>query len=128
MVAAPGVQPAGQTSPCSATNWNARTRRSASSTSRPTASLVRQAAASLNQTLQRTREVVDRDLLQRAGGVDDEEAAERDASVFKQRAVGRRNLLRHVCQQRNLHVAEPAALARSTHPRQVALGRVCTWR
>ena len=74
--------------------------------------------------LRRTREVVDGDLLQSAGRVDDEKAAQRDAGVLEQRAVRGGNLLGHVRKERDLHVAEPTALARSAHPRQVALSRV----
>mmetsp|Transcript_44705 Transcript_44705/g.74304 ORF Transcript_44705/g.74304 Transcript_44705/m.74304 type:complete len:292 (+) Transcript_44705:539-1414(+) len=69
-------------------------------------------------------QVVHRDLLQHALGVDQEQPAERNADVFQQHAVIGRDGLGHVRHDGDLHVPQPAALPGGADPGQVRFLRV----
>ncbi|DAZ93704.1 TPA: hypothetical protein N0F65_010199 [Lagenidium giganteum] len=69
-------------------------------------------------------QVVDRHLLQHALWVDDEQATQGNAGVFKQHPILGRNDLGQVRHKRNAHTAEAATAAWQTRPRQVRLSRV----
>src|ERR1043165_5669074 len=68
-------------------------------------------------------EVVDDRVAQHAFGVDDEEAAQRDALLLDEHAVVARHLLRDVRGERVLQALDAALVARGLEPRAVRVHR-----
>lgn len=129
MVAAPGVQPAGHTSPCSAWNWNAWiSRRAAGGEGGVRNRTCPQESAENARELTLINraadgKVVDRHLPQDAFRVDDKQAAQRDTSVvaiLQQHTVVAGDLLGDVRDQGDVHRPEATVAAVLLSPRQVA--------